>query len=269
MTLHPVHATKAWLQQSEGAIPNFFRDRTTLTEEIAHLEQRVLELSQANLTHQRLVAENQRLRQLLGASSTERIAAGVIARPSELPYDLVQIDQGTRDGVYVGAPVFIGVDQVIGQIVYAAPEYAFVELISSPAMRATAFVHGPDVVVELMGMGGGVARVRVPQGLPLREGDLVQLPSIEPGVYGRISVVENRSTQPEQYGYITPTIPIHSLHTVAVGERTQISESPTVIEERIRQELQGRLRLPFDALTVGTTTATSSAVGEDSTATSS
>ena len=251
--LQPIHATVGWWQRSEAVLPNLFRERARLTDEIATLEQQVAELSQADLTRQRLFTENQRLRSLLGVTTSNRIAAGVIARPPELPYDLLQIDQGAQAGVAVGAPVFIGADQVIGQVVHVAPQYAFVELITTANVRATAFITGPDLIAEVVGLGGGVARVRVPQGVPLREGDLVQLPSIEPGIFGRITLVENRPTQPEQYGYIALPIPLQSLHTVAVGQRSQVSASPAVIEARVREELRDRLRVPVTVPEVSTT----------------
>jgi len=62
---------------------------------------------------------------------------------------------------------------------------------------------------------------------------LVYLPSIEPGLFGRISHVENSPTQPEQYGYISPDIAISSLNQVAVGKLSQVSHSASEIDERI------------------------------------
>jgi len=163
----------------------------------------------------------------------------------------LQIDRGSNHGIEVGAPVFIGKDIVAGLIVHTAPEYSFAQLVSTPGFEATAFIYGPNVVVTMEGMGGGVARVRVPQGIPLSIGDLVYLPSVEPGVFGRVSFVENRPTQPEQYGYISPDIAVSSLYRVSVGKLSQISRSAVEIDERILELMSKKLLV--ESVTVGTT----------------
>lgn len=234
VVMAPVHAVNSWLENSSSLVPTFFRDRRSLEEEIKDLKSRLAVSSRIDLTQDRLWEENNRLRSLLGIAGEERIAAAVIARPNELPYDLLEIDRGSDSGIEVGSPVFIGKDAVIGLVVHVTPKYSFVELVTTPGFEASAFISGPNVVVTMEGMGGGVARVRVPQGVPLRVNDLVYLPSIEPGVFGRISYVENLPTQPEQYGYISPDIPLSGIYQVAVGKQSQIAQSTEEIEENIR-----------------------------------
>lgn len=247
--MYPVHATNKWMEESSSLIPTFVRDRQSLQKQVESLKNDVVVAGQSSVTRQRLSEENNRLRQLLGASEESRVAAAVIARPSELPYDLLQIDRGSEHGIEVGSPVFIGPDIVIGLVVHTASEYSFVELITTPGFEATAFISGPDVVATMEGYGGGVARVRVPQGIPLLVGNLVYLPSIEPGVFGRISYIENRPTQPEQYGYISPELAISSIYQVTVGKQSQISQSASEIDENILELM--RKQLLVDGVSVG------------------
>jgi len=259
VVMSPFHATSNWLRESNSLIPTFIRERQELTAEIEALENELQIAQRTTITRQRLFEENVRLRGLLGADEENRIAAGVIARPDTLPYDYIQIDQGTESGVEVGAPVFAGSDIVIGLVVYAAREYSFVTLFTTPGFNATVFVSGPDVVANMEGMGGGVARVRMPQGIAMNLGNLVYVPSIEPGVFGRISHLENEPTQPEQYGFISPDIAISSLHTVAVGKVSQISRSVEDIDQNILEELLSTLVVPGVGLTVSSSTASSTA----------
>lgn len=261
--MYPIHVTNTWLDESSSLVPTFIRDRRSLNSEIEELKNQVVIASRSNLTQQRLVEENDRLRKLLGADTESRVAAAVIARPNELPYDLLQIDRGSLHGIEVGSPVFVGKDIVIGLVVHTAQEYSFVELITNPGFEATAFISGPDVVVTMEGYGGGVARVRVPQGIPVQAGDLVYLPSVEPGVFGRISHVENRPTQPEQYGYISPDIAISSVFLVSVGKQSQITRSPEEIDERILEQM--RTELLVKNVTVGDINASSTTLNETST----
>lgn len=263
-SMAPIHGVNTWLEESTSLVPSFIRSRLALQAEIESLKNQIIVSERSNLTQQRLVEENNRLRQLLGADENSRIAAAVIARPGELPYDVLQIDRGSRQGVQVGAPVFVGKDIVIGLVVHTAPDYAFVELITTPSFEATAFIAGPDVVVTMEGVGGGVARVRVPQGIPLATGNLVYLPSVEPGLFGRISHIENQPTQPEQYGYISPDVPLSSLYQVTVGKVSQVSQSAEEINQRISEEMRRKLSVEGVVVTeAGTTSDSLSTSSED------
>ncbi len=212
----PVHGLNNWLENSSQTFPTFVRSREALEEDIKRLEQELVIAQSSRLTLSRLSEENNAFRSLLGVNGKKRIAAAVVARPSDLPYDVLQIDQGSEAGIKEGAAVYIGEDQFIGIVTQVARNHAFIEMLTSPGFEATTFISGPDVIATIEGYGGGVARVRVPQGIALTVGDLVHVLSIQPGVFGRISYIETTPSQPEQYGYITPELPLRSIHYVAV-----------------------------------------------------
>lgn len=262
IVLYPVIQVENWFAESNQVLPTLWRDKIAMQEQIEQLEQDLALSGRLDLTQQRLFDENNRLRSLLGATSSTRIAAAVVGKPGELPYDLIQIDQGSSAGIESGSPVYIGFDTVIGVVSAVQRNSAFVTLFTTPDFFATVYLSGANVTALLEGLGGGVARVRVPQGVPLRVGDLVHVPSIQPGVYGRIAWVESEPTQPEQFGYITPEIPIASLFQVAVAKPNTINTDP----EQARQymlDVQNKL-LVIPEITPATTTATSTS---DSTST--
>lgn len=213
----PVLATQSWLAGSSGAIPEFVRDRTNLIEEIESLE---IELAAQAEEDERLLVlerENEELRSLLGANEEERILAGVVARPNQLPYDVILLDRGSNEGVKVGAPVYVGDQTVIGYIHKTTPQTALVTLITTPGFVSTVFVFGPNIYTNAVGQGGGQVRVGVPQGITIQEGDVVVLPTMSTGIYGAVTHVESHATQPEQYGYVSPAIPLSELRLVTVG----------------------------------------------------
>lgn len=257
----PVHAVHTWIQTSDSRLPLYLRDRNELITRIASLEQEVAIASGTDLTQQRLHEENQWLRQLLGADTDSRVAAAVIARPGQLPYDYLQIDKGYSDGIQAGAPVYVGRDNVIGIVTSTTEKYSFVELFTTPSFSATAFISGANVMATIDGYGGGVARVRVPQGVPLKIGDLVHLPSLDPGVFGRIAYLENEPSQPEQFGYIALSQPIASIHYVSVGKETISVSAPNQIEERVQAIITETMNINTAQLNLASTTiiATSSA----------
>lgn len=231
--LQPVYAVHTWFRESSSALPSHLRDKQELIEEVEDLESRLAMAAATDVTQRRLYEENIWLRELLGADTGSRIAAAVIARPNQLPYDFMQIDQGSADGVVLGAPVYIGADNVIGIIAHTAETFSFVELFTTPGFEATAFISGANIVATVEGHGSGVARVRVPQGVALTIGSVVYVPSIQPGVFGRIAYIESTPTQPEQFGYITLSKPIKSIHYVAVGREALSLATPETVTAEI------------------------------------
>jgi cell shape-determining protein MreC len=254
IVMAPIHGVNQWLRESESRLPLFIREQGALVERIKELENQLAVAESTDLTQQRLYEENVWLRSLLGAEVAPRIAAAVVARPGELPYDYIQIDRGEQAGVVVGAPVYAGKDNVIGVVVHTTATYSFVELFTSPQFKATAFISGANAVATVEGYGGGVARIRVPQGVPIRVGNLVHVPSLSPGVLGRIVHVENEPSQPEQFGYITLAEPISGIQYVAVGTDTVSPAELPVIEERIRSYNTAVFTFDPRALSVGSST---------------
>ena len=98
-------------------------------------------------------------------------------------------------------------------------------LITTAGFTSSAYVLGPNIYTFAEGMGGGVLRVRVPQGILLQQGDLVVLPAIDSGVYGEVSSVVAAPTQPEQYGYVTTSIPLQSLYYVSIGREPMVTHT--------------------------------------------
>jgi cell shape-determining protein MreC len=257
IVLYPVIQVENWFAESNQILPALWRDKIVMQDQIDQLEQDLALSGKLDLTKQRLSDENNRLRSLLGATSSPRILAAVVGKPNELPYDLIQIDQGSQAGIESGSPVYIGVDTVIGIVSAVQRKSAFVTLFTTPDFFATVYLSGANVTALLEGLGGGVARVRVPQGISMRVGDLVHVPSVQPGVYGTIAWVESEPTQPEQFGYITPEIPIGSLFQVAVAKPNVITTDPKEVQRYMLEVQKQQLVIP--EMTPATTTATSTA----------
>jgi cell shape-determining protein MreC len=231
----PINISKTWVTQSASSLPQYFRNRSELIHEISSLKADLSAVSGDRSTVQILARENVELRSLLGYEGEERVLAGVIGRSGVLPYDSLMLDRGTKNGVVNGAPVYIGENNVIGIIKNATTHTSLVELVTTPAFKTTVYIMGPDIYTNAVGMGGGQMRVGVPQGIVLSEGDLVVLPSVTSGVYGAVSYVQSEASRPEQYGYVSPKIPIASIRLVAIGktplQSISFEEAQAILEE--------------------------------------
>ena len=263
----PFVSTHHWLVESSAAFPTYIRSRSELLEEERVLRRALADHAAAALTAERLERENTTLRSLLGATSTDRIAAGVIGRPTALPYDVLLIDRGTEDGIRDHTPVFAGGDQAIGFVSHAFAHSSIVTLVTTPDLTSTVYIYGPNIYTTAVGRGSGSLQVAVPQGIPLSEGDIVVMPSLYGGVYGAISVVDSEPSRPEQYGYVSIDAPLASIAYVSVGTEpiTSITfEEAKEIVDLVRDDMltvpvpQGILVDTEFSTTTATTTATSS-----------
>lgn len=237
--------------------------------EIENLHAQLASVSGERYTIELLSHENEELRTLLGDGEQKRIVAGIIGRPNKLPYDVLVLDKGSSEGIVEGAPVFIGERTVIGAVKKVFPHSAVVELVTSPGFVSSVYIFGPDIYTTAYGIGGGQMRVGVPQGIKLNEGDLVILPSVESGIYGKVSVVDSIPTRPEQYGYVSPETPLSSLRLVSVGDTpldpVSFEEAQAIVSSA-RTELF-EVPVPEGVLVTATTTATTTATSTAATTT--
>ncbi len=220
---YPFDVVRIWIAESGSSLPQYLRERNTL---LAELESyKIIDATtQGNEnTITKLQIENDAFRAQLGAVPDKRLLARVVGRPNQLPYDMLMLDRGSEHGVVENAPVFIGRDQVIGFVSTVRKTTSLVTLVTTPGFTASAYVFGPNIYTVTEGMGGGILRVRVPQGIVLKPRDLVVLPAIDSGVYGEVVTVETAATQPEQYGYVTKAISLQSLYYVTVGHEPMIT----------------------------------------------
>ena len=269
LVISPVVAVQSWFVNSSAFIPTWFKDRSALHQVNLELEQRLAEQSTLENTVARLEAENNELLGFSTSTSTSRLVASVIGRPTTLPYDTLVIDKGTDSGVKENAPVYIGGDQVIGFVAATYPGTSVVVLATTPGFSSTVYVYGPNIYTTAVGVGGGTLEIQVPQGIDMKVGDVVVLPAFNSGVYGVISVIDSSPTRPEQYGYVSINTPLQGLRFVGVGAeplRTLSFDEAKAVVERVRQDF---LELPVpsgvlvDVPETSTTTATSTATSTE------
>lgn len=245
--LYPFHITSTWVKSSDGIIPLYLRNRADLVKELETIRKEQATKTGTQTSIQRLLEENMQLRSLTKSDQiSERLTARVLDRPNSLPNDLIQIDQGSDHGVVVGAPVYNGIDGVVGLVIYTTNKYSFVDLFTSPGFLSTAYVMGANVFAPLEGVGGGIARVKLPQGVSIQVGQLVILPGISTAIYGEIVSVQNEPTQPEQYGYLAPSQAINSLFYVTVGPETILNQDVTTFEAEMRERVRQATNTSFN-----------------------
>ena len=237
---NPIVRFETWFYESGGTLPNYFKDRSKLTDEIEALKRQYIDEIGTTNTIVRLEDENTALRKLLSNDGSARIAASVIGRPTVTPYDVLILDKGRENGVVQFAPVYIGVDQAIGYVAEVYKNTSVVTLATTPGFESTVYILGPNIYTTARGIGGGVLQVSVPQGIPLKVKDIVLVPSFDAGIYGSIDVVNSVATEPEQRGYVTLDTPMQSMRFVSIGTTplNDLSfEDVVAVVERTKRDL--------------------------------
>jgi rod shape-determining protein MreC len=247
---YPSEKVRIWISDSNALLPSLIRDRQDLLDTIVTLEKIIDSGYLSDATTARLYAENEELRELLLIRPEARVFARVVARPPQLPYDLVMVDKGFPDGVVEGAPVFYGKDTVIGIVESVSESASYIRLTSDPNVKISVFLMGPNIFTFAEGVGNGVVQVRVPQGIQIKEGDVVLLPAIDSGVIGIIDTIVTSPTDPVRSGYIVFPVNLQSISFVSIGTSPlpspDFSEIMSIVNNRVNESLQ--LQIPAEVL---------------------
>lgn len=219
LMVRPFYEVSNYFARSSAALPVYLRDRSALLSEMNDLKEQVSKNEGDTDVIARLTAENETYRNLLSVGNEPRIAAGVIARPPYIPYDMIMLDRGSDDGIEQNAVVYRSSRMAIGYVSTTFSKSSLVTLFSSPGVETTVYIFGPNIFTTAYGQGGGVIRVGVPQGLQIQVGDTVVLPSLQDGILGTVQSVESLATQPEQYGFIVASSSLQSTRVVGVSTR--------------------------------------------------
>lgn len=139
----------------------------------AALTQEVERLGKENAA---LAAENTALLERAGAVtglSETGIAAGVVARPPESPYDTLVVSAGTRVGVGEGMEAFGPGGVPIGIVTSVLRDFSRVTLFSAPRLTVPAWVGAEKVPLSLIGTGAGTFQASLPRLSGVSVGDTV------------------------------------------------------------------------------------------------
>jgi cell shape-determining protein MreC len=267
--LQPVTLLERWLRESESLVPAYVRSRAALEAEQTALRDALALQAGQDEVIAALRAENDELRAQLGYATSSLVSARILQQPPLVPYDRLVINRGTRDGVVLDAPVFAGENVLVGRVVQVTQRQSIVTLLSNPGVESTVYIFGPDIYTTAEGLGGGIVRVGVPQGVPLAVGDPVSVPAAGLGMLGAITYIETEATRPEQFGFVQLPVALRSLQYVLVG-----TEPLTPIDFDEARETVAATRSDYFTVPVpegvlvdipeqGTSTATSTATTTD------
>ncbi|MBR1760364.1 MAG: rod shape-determining protein MreC [Schwartzia sp.] len=225
--LAPFQRAASWAgDQVQGLVANVW-DILTVHQQNQMLRSEVEQLRVQNVKANEYVAENIRLRELLGytqsATQFDLTMARVIGREPSTWTRMIVIDRGTQHGVRKNMPV-VTARGLVGTVTEAGPISSKVQLILDPRAAAGALVQRSRVAGVVKGTPDDAMHPRlinVPKNQDMAVGDIVVTSGFG-GIYpkgimiGTVANVKNDSSGLLHYAVIEPAADFQRLEDVAV-----------------------------------------------------
>lgn len=172
-----------------------FSSQKTLVAENAALKEKVssLEADIFSLSSE-MIQENVLLELVGRRPDSNMVAAAVLTRPPQTPYDIIIIDTGSEESVALGSEVSLPEGPILGAVSEVFPKRARVKLFSASGEETNAVLERDGVSVVLEGAGGGSFKFIIPRDIRVEKGDKILSLGIVPSLLAIVREVSTRST---------------------------------------------------------------------------
>jgi cell shape-determining protein MreC len=159
--------------QAATSFSSLFSSKAGLEEENTTLKQELAVKDTALADRAILIKENADLKAAVQfKADTRNTSARVLSKPPFTPFDVVVVDAGEAQGIKQGDRVMIG-QTYLGTVTLVSANSSQITLLSSASYQQDAFIGEEALPIILHGKGGGNFETSLPQGSPVKEGDLV------------------------------------------------------------------------------------------------
>ena len=181
LALSPFQQATAWVANEIRYATSVVWEISTLYEQNKMLRNEVEQLRGINLQANEALAENERLRAMIGyqhsAHQFDMVAARVIGRESDTWSSMIVIDKGTMSGLKDDMPV-VTPQGLVGRVVEAGPNSSKVQLILDPRSSVGTIVQRAESRVTGIVQGDMdnptmPQMVNIPKNADVVEGDVI------------------------------------------------------------------------------------------------
>lgn len=149
--------------------------------------------------------------------SFQEIAAAVLTRPPQVPYDVILVDAGIDDGVSIDASVTLPEGPILGKVSEVYASNAKVTLFSSSGMETNAVLERHNVPIVLLGMGGGNFKINLPRMTEVKVGDRILSPNLVPRLLAIVREINFKPTDSFQEVLAESPVNIFGLRLVLIS----------------------------------------------------
>ncbi|KKQ83059.1 MAG: Cell shape-determining protein MreC [Parcubacteria group bacterium GW2011_GWB1_38_8] len=151
---------------------SFFNSKKSLIEENAFLKEKLSSLEAETSSLSRQCVQESALLELMGRrQDPSTIAAAILTRPPQTPYDVIIIDVGSNESIRIGSEVSLPEGPVLGVV----------------------SLERNNIPVVLTGLGGGNFKLIIPRDIEINIGDRVLSSDITSRL---LAIIEEISSKP-------------------------------------------------------------------------
>jgi len=181
--LYEISAVSMVKNVFNGAII-IFHDKSTLVEENTELKAKVISLeTKVSLLEEAMVSEHE---------GKNMATARVLSRPPENPYDVLTLSIESGTFVKVGSLAFLPNGLLVGKISESSSKELKVKLFSTVDEKMPAILERNNVPVEIIGLGSGNFKIRVPRDVSVEKEDKILFNASK----GLMAIVEDVEMKP-------------------------------------------------------------------------
>jgi cell shape-determining protein MreC len=198
----PLLRAKDSFKDRVNEIFSIFKEKQLLESENIDLRQKIRELEAKLLLSEALKRENKELKEILSRSGGDfSVAASVLSRPPQSPYDVLIIDAGEKHGVEAGMSVSAYGSVFLGVVSEVFKETSRVKLASAPGQKTDVLIYGnnnenfntePGPLVlpsRAIGRGNGNFEIILPRESAVGSGDRAMTLGTNPLIMGIVEEV--------------------------------------------------------------------------------
>lgn len=193
----------------------YFSTRRSLANENKVLREQLDRNTEKASAYEALRQENDLLRALLHLAQEETgITAPIVSSVRSSPYGTFLVGAGLVDNIPAGSLVVTEGGFVVGRVSEVRERTTLVTEIFAGGGSVDAMIGGAVAPAE--GRGGGNARVIMPRGVLIQEGDPVTAPQLGGRPIGLVGKVESDTSSASQMVYVSLPVNLASLRYVYI-----------------------------------------------------
>ena len=213
---------KAFSQSIRSTVDLFRSKEVLLTENKElkeHLQTMIIDTLAVDIARQ----ENKELKEILGRDESRiSMLASVLRTPPFSPYDTFILDIGKNKEVEVGNYVFVGGNNLVGEIVEVNNTSSKAQLLSSPGKKTPVLVGPKSVAVEAVGRGAGNFEIILSREISVQKGDSIVVPDIHSMLLGVVGQVDLGPAKTFQRVLFASPVNIQDVRWVTVAKPASI-----------------------------------------------
>jgi len=193
----------------------YFSSHRSLATENASLRSQLDRSAEDAAAYEVARQENELLRALMHLAQQEKgITAPVVSSVRSSPYGTFLVGAGESDGIAVGSLVVTEGGFVVGKVSEVGQRTTLVTEVFAGGAEVDASVNGAVAPAE--GRGGGNARVMMPRGIEIQEGDVVTAPQLGGRPIGLVGHIDSDTSSAEQTVLVSLPVNLASLRYIYI-----------------------------------------------------